>query len=176
MRPLEEKEENEEPKEEIGEGHEICDALEHASGLEDKGREGDAGEIHADSAAEMSGESGSISSARTRLSCEISAATTEPSDSSRTDASSASASDGERDDSRSMMASKSKQSIDYITRTQSGEAPQAPAPAPGRMRRTPGAPSSAPAGETVPAPCTRNPRPGAPQQAPRPGPAHACHR
>jgi len=57
-----EKEEKEGPKEEIGKGHEVGDALEHASGLEDKGGEGNAGEIHADSAARMSGWAGSMAS------------------------------------------------------------------------------------------------------------------
>ncbi len=31
----------------MGMGHKVCDALEHAAGLEDERREGDLGQVHA---------------------------------------------------------------------------------------------------------------------------------
>ena len=43
-------EDDDEPKEEVRKGHKVGDALEHAPGLEDKGGEGNAGQIHANSA------------------------------------------------------------------------------------------------------------------------------
>lgn len=40
------------PEDELRMRHEVCDALEHAAGLEDEGGEGDFGEVHAHSAYE----------------------------------------------------------------------------------------------------------------------------